>query len=54
MICSITQSIPPRYMCKSTFLVRFANDTTVIVFDVIHKIFSSIPTRQMELIFLKL
>ena len=49
--CSITQSIPDRYMCKATPLVRFANDTTVIGFDVIHKIFRSIPTREMSVYF---
>ena len=40
-------------MCKATLLVRFAIDTAVIGFDVIHKIFSSVPTRKIERIFLK-
>ena len=52
--CSITQSIPARYMCKATPLVKFANDTTVIGYDVIYKIFSNISTHEIERISLKL
>ena len=52
--CSIAQSIPADYMCKATSLVRFANEATLIRFDVIYIIFSSIFTREMERIFLQL
>ena len=34
--CSNTQSIPARYMCKATPLVRFSNDTTLIGFNLIY------------------
>ena len=51
--CFITQSMFARYMCKATFLVRFANNATVYGFDVIHIIFNSIPTREMERISVK-
>ena len=52
--CSNTQIIPPRYMCKATPLVRFANDTTVIGYDVVHKVFRNISTHEIERISLKL
>ena len=52
--CSITQSNFARYICKATPLVKFSKDTTLIGFDVIHKNFSNIPTREMMRISLKL
>ena len=41
-------------MCKATPLVRFLNDSTLIGFNVIHKIFSNISTHEIERISSKL
>ena len=52
--CSNTKSTPARYMCKATLLVRFSNDTTLIGFNVIHKIFTNISTHEIGRISSKL
>ena len=41
-------------MCKATYIVQFSTDTTLIGFNVIHKIFSNISTHEIECISLKL